>query len=53
MAGGAGRDAVYGLAWVFTAFGLLLGYQALGAYVPLARAALHDGRAARGERVAA
>jgi cardiolipin synthase (CMP-forming) len=53
MAGGAGRDAVYGLAWVFTAGGLLLGYQALGAYVPLARAALHDGRAARGERVAA
>lgn len=53
MAGGPGRDAVYGLTWVFTAGGLLLGYQALGAYVPLARAALHDGRAARDERVAA
>jgi len=53
MAGGPGRDAVYGLTWVFTAGGLLLGYQALGAYVPLARAALHAGRAARDERVAA
>jgi cardiolipin synthase (CMP-forming) len=53
MAGGEGRDAVLGLAWVFTAGGLLLGYQALGAYAPLARAALHDGRAARADRVAA
>jgi cardiolipin synthase len=53
MAGGEGRDAVLGLTWVFTAGGLLLGYQALGAYVPLARAALHDGRAARADRVAA
>ena len=54
MAGGAGRDAVLGMSWVFTAGGLLLGYQALGAYVPLARAALQDGRAGRrAERVAA
>jgi cardiolipin synthase len=54
MAGGAGRDAVLGLSWVFTGGGLLLSYQALLAYVPLARAALRDGRAGRRtERVAA
>jgi cardiolipin synthase len=52
MAPGGGRDAVLGLAWVFTAGGLLLSYAALGAYVPLARAALRDGRAARAQRVA-
>ncbi len=54
MAGGAGHDAVLGLTWVFSGAGLLLGYLALLAYVPLARAALHDGRAGRRtERVAA
>jgi cardiolipin synthase len=53
MAPGAGRDAVYGLAWVFTGGGILLSYHSLAAYLPLARAALRDGRAARAERVAA
>ncbi len=47
MSPGEGRDAVYGLSWVFTAGGLLFGYQALAAYVPLARAALREGRAGR------
>jgi cardiolipin synthase len=53
MSNGAGRDAVLGLTWVCTIGGLLLSYTALGAYVPLARAALRDGRAARAHRVPA
>jgi cardiolipin synthase (CMP-forming) len=53
LAAGAGRDVVLGIAWLFTAGGLLLGYAALGAYVPVARQALREGRAGRAGRVAA
>jgi cardiolipin synthase len=38
------------LAWVFVAPALLISYYAAWAYVPLARTALRDGRAARSQR---
>jgi cardiolipin synthase len=50
---GAIRDVVHALTWLCTAGGLALGYYALVGYIPLARAALRDGRAARQEQVAA
>lgn len=50
---GAIRDVVHALTWLCTAGGLALGYYALIGYVPLARAALREGRAARQDRVAA
>ncbi len=49
MAAGEGHDAMLGLAWVFTVGGLLLGSFALAGYVPSARAALREGRAARSQ----
>ncbi len=42
-----GRDLLTLVTWMFTVGGLLLGYYAACTYVPLARAALHEGRAAR------
>jgi hypothetical protein len=49
MAAGDAHDAVLGLSWVFAAGGLLLNYFALAGYVPMARAALREGRAARSQ----
>jgi cardiolipin synthase len=47
------RLLVLALTWVFTIGGLVLSYYAALAYIPLARAALRDGRAGRDERMAA
>jgi cardiolipin synthase len=44
---GPGRDLVEVATWVVTAVGLALSYYAAARYVPLARAALQEGRAAR------
>ena len=41
------RDVFDVLTWISTIGGLVLGYYAAARYVPLARAALRDGRAAR------
>jgi hypothetical protein len=43
----SGHDLVLAAAWVFTAAGLVLSYYATLEYVPVAREALHEGRAAR------
>jgi len=53
LAPGTIRDVVRVLTWGCTIGGLALGYYALVEYVPLARAALRDGRAAREEQVSA
>jgi cardiolipin synthase len=42
-----GHDVVLAAAWGFALIGLVLGYYAALLYIPLARAALRDGRAAR------
>jgi cardiolipin synthase len=44
---GAWQDVIRFLTWLFTVGGLALGYYAVVTYVPLARAALAEGRAAR------
>lgn len=44
---GGTRDVVEVLTWIATIGGLVLSYYAAARYVPLARAALRDGRAAR------
>jgi cardiolipin synthase (CMP-forming) len=49
---GTAQDVIRVLTWCFTVGGLALSYYALVAYVPLARAALHEGRRSRA-RVAA
>jgi cardiolipin synthase (CMP-forming) len=46
---GAAQDAIRVLTWCFTVSGLALSYYSVVAYVPLARAALHEGRQARAE----
>jgi cardiolipin synthase (CMP-forming) len=46
---GAAQDVIRVLTWCFTVGGLGLSYYAVIAYVPLARAALHEGRQARAE----
>lgn len=46
---GAAQAVIRVLTWCCTVGGLALGYYALVLYVPLARAALHDGRRARAE----
>jgi cardiolipin synthase (CMP-forming) len=46
--GGAGHDLALVAAWVFAVSGLAFSYYAAFEYVPLARAALREGRAARG-----
>jgi hypothetical protein len=43
---GAGRDLLEFATWCFTLGGLLLSYYAAAGYVPLARRALREGRAA-------
>lgn len=53
LSAGTARTVVQVLTWMCTAGGLALGYYAVAAYVPLARAALRDGRAAHEESVAA
>jgi len=50
---GAGRDLVAVATWSFAIGGLVLGYWSLVGYVPLARAALREGRADRPREVAA
>ena len=44
---GTAQDVIRVLTWVFTVGGLTLSYYAVVTYVPLARAALAEGRAAR------
>ena len=46
------RDEARVLAWVFTVPGLVLGYIALGLYVPIALRALREGRAGRTDAAA-
>jgi cardiolipin synthase len=41
----AGHDLALAAAWFFAVIGLVLGYYAAITYVPMARAALHEGRA--------
>jgi cardiolipin synthase len=43
----AGRDVIEVITWLFTIGGLILSYYAAALYIPLARTALRDGRAAR------
>jgi cardiolipin synthase len=43
----AARDVIEVLTWIFTIGGLILSYYAAALYIPLARVALRDGRAAR------
>ena len=47
------RVPILAVTWVFTIGGLILSYYAALAYVPLARAALREGRARKSERMAA
>lgn len=44
---GATRDVIEVITWLFTIGGLVLSYYAAALYIPMARNALHDGRAAR------
>ena len=44
---GTGHNVLAVLTWVFTMSGLVLSYYATAGYIPIARAALRDGRAAR------
>jgi cardiolipin synthase len=41
------RDVIEVITWLFTIGGLVLSYYAAALYIPMARAALRDGRAAR------
>jgi cardiolipin synthase (CMP-forming) len=41
----SGHDLVLAAAWFFAVVGLVLGYYAAITYIPMARAALHEGRA--------
>ncbi len=43
----AGRDVIEVITWLFTIGGLILSYYAAALYIPMARTALQDGRAAR------
>ena len=43
----ATRDVIEVITWLFTIGGLILSYYAAALYIPLARSALRDGRAAR------
>src|SRR6478672_11652464 len=43
----AARDVIEVITWIFTIGGLVLSYYAAALYIPLARVALRDGRAAR------
>lgn len=47
------RVPILAVTWVFTIGGLMLSYYAALAYVPLARAALREGRASKSERMVA
>ncbi|MGZ6968087.1 MAG: CDP-alcohol phosphatidyltransferase family protein [Acidimicrobiia bacterium] len=44
---GVARDIIEVVTWLFTIGGLILSYYAAALYIPMARAALRDGRAAR------
>ena len=44
---GVGHDVLAVITWTFTIGGLILSYYAAALYIPLARVALRDGRAAR------
>jgi cardiolipin synthase len=44
---GAARDIIEIITWLFTIGGLILSYYAAALYIPMARTALRDGRAAR------
>ncbi len=44
---GALRDVIQVITWLFTIGGLILSYYAAALYIPMARTALRDGRAAR------
>jgi cardiolipin synthase len=43
----ATRDVIEVVTWLFTIGGLILSYYAAAVYIPMARLALRDGRAAR------
>jgi cardiolipin synthase len=47
LGAGAARDIIEVVTWIFTIGGLILSYYAAALYIPMARAALRDGRAAR------
>jgi cardiolipin synthase len=47
LGAGAARDIIEVVTWLFTIGGLILSYYAAALYIPMARAALRDGRAAR------
>lgn len=50
---GGGQALVLAATWIFTIGGLVLSYYATITYIPLARAALREGRGGREERIAA
>jgi cardiolipin synthase len=50
---GVGHDVLAAITWTFTIGGLILSYYALLGYVPIAREALREGRAARTSTVGA
>jgi cardiolipin synthase len=52
LSGGV-RTLVLGATWIFTIGGLALSYYALVTYIPLARAALREGRGGSDERIVA
>jgi cardiolipin synthase (CMP-forming) len=49
---GVARDIIEVITWLFTIGGLLLSYYAAALYIPMARSALKEGRAARASREA-
>jgi hypothetical protein len=50
---GTGHDVLAVITWGFTIGGLILSYYALLGYIPIAREALREGRAARTSTVSA
>ena len=48
---GLGHDVLAVITWTFTIAGLVLSYYATAGYIPIARAALRDGRKGRDDRL--
>ena len=48
---GVGHDVLALVTWIFTMSGLSLSYYATAGYIPIARAALREGREARAARL--
>jgi cardiolipin synthase (CMP-forming) len=53
LSAGIGRDIIEVITWLFTIGGLILSYYAAARYIPMARQALKEGRAAREAQEAA